>query len=175
MVNHINLKEIVLKMDIEMITKLKSIEWFSNVGNPVNITLYNHEIEFVASWSEAQEHYIQASWEEKTLEARNELTVFLFNKYKDKYSKWNTITKEAKPVIEEILSPKIKMIESENSLDAVFADCVKWDVLSAVMENEFKECKGVPSFFTKLLEIYEKGHFPCGWDSSCLNGKLYVF
>jgi hypothetical protein len=163
-----------LSIEKEMINRIKFIEWCSNCGSIANIQL-SYENKYVSSWSEAKKYYKQTSWEDKTLEAQNELTSFLFNKYRNEYSKWNSLVKEAKKFIEEEVVPKIKKIEEDNDLDTFFIDCVKWDILGAIMENEYKKCNGGPTFFLNLLEIYEVGNFPCGWDNSKKNGELIVF
>lgn len=163
-----------MSIEKEIVNRIKSIEWCSNCGNIANIRL-SYENKYVSSWSEAKKYYNQTTWEDKTLEAQNELTSFLFNKYRNEYSKWNSVVKEAKKFIEEEVVPKIKKIGEDNYLDTVFIDCVKWDILGAIMENEYKKCNGRPTFFLKLLEIYEAGNFPCGWDNNTQNGELIVF
>ena len=163
-----------MSIENEIINRIKAIEWCSNCGNIANIKL-SYENKYVASWSEAKKYYNETEWEDKTLEAQNKLTAFLFNRYRNEYSKWNSIVKEAKKFIEEEVVPKIKKIEEDNDLDTVFIDCVKWDILGAIMENEYKKCSGRPTFFLNLLEIYEAGNFPCGWDNSTQNGELIVF
>ena len=78
-------------------------------------------------------------------------------------------------IIEDEVTAKIKIIEEKNDLGTVFIDCVKWDILGAIVENEYKKCGKIPMFFLKLLDIYENGNFPCGWDDSTSNGILIVF
>lgn len=163
-----------MSIEKEIVNRIKSIEWCSNCGNIANIQL-SYENKYVSLWSEAKKYYNQATWEDKTLKAQNELTSFLFNKYRNEYLKWNSVVKEAKKFIEEEVVPKIKKIEEDNDLGTVFIDCVKWDILGAIMEYEYRKCNGRPTFFLNLLEIYESGNFPCGWDNSTKNGELIVF
>jgi len=163
-----------LSIEKELMNRIISIDWCSNCGNIANVQL-NSEVNYVKSWIEAKSYYNQPTWEDKTLEAQNELTSFLFSKYRNEYSRWNTIAKEAQHFIEQEVVPKIKKIQEENNLDSVFIDCVKWDILGAIMENEYKKCNKRPTFFLNLLSIYEQGNFPCGWDNSTERGALFIF
>ncbi len=163
-----------MNIEKEMINRIKSIDWFCNCGNVPDIHL-SYEIKYIDSWKEAKKYYSQVAWEDKTLQEHNNLTTFLFTKYRDEYSEWNNITSEAKKNIEDEIVMKIKKIKTENGLDDIFVDCVKWDILGAIMENKYQICNGIPIFFMKLLEIYEAGNFPCGWDNSSHNGRLIVF
>jgi len=163
-----------MTIDKEIINRIKSIKWFTNCGNIVSIQT-NYEIKFIDSWDESKKYFLQNIWEEKTLEERNHLTSYLFNRYRNEYSKWNTIVKEAKQFIESEIVPQIISIESENDLGLTFIDCVKWDILGAIMEYEFRKCKGIPLFSLMLLEIYEQGNFPCGIEKNEENEILIVY
>lgn len=158
----------------EIFDRINKIDWFSNCGNKVSDDL-GYEIGYVNCWEEASNYFSQPSWENTTMEARNELNSFLSNKYCNDYSKWNTITKEAKSFLEKEIVPKINIIKEKNNLDDVFVDCVKWDLLGSIMEYAYKGCKNRPTFFLNILAIYEGGNFPCGWEGDWPQGKLIVF
>ena len=163
-----------MNIEIEMINRISSIKWFSNCGKELNVQT-DFDIKYVNSWTEAEKYYFQSSWEEKTLEERNNLTAYLFNKYGNVYSKWNSIVKEAKKFIDDEVEPKIQIIKEENNLNAIFIDYIKWDLLGAIMENEYLKCNGIPIFSLKLLEVYESGNFPCGWEKKTSKENLIVF
>lgn len=94
-----------MKIDQEILSRIKQINWFTNCGQ----TLQNEmQISYtkVYNWKEAMQNYQDSNWERTTLEARNELTVFLHNKYRDQYSKWNSIVKEARMFVEKEIIPK---------------------------------------------------------------------
>jgi hypothetical protein len=65
-------------------------------------------------------------------------------------------------------------VRDANGLDKVFVDSVLWDLLGAIMEFYYGQCKNRPEFFLDLLKIYESGNFPCGWIGEWPNGKLIV-
>lgn len=158
----------------EIFDRINKIDWFHNSGNIFNDEI-GYDIKYVSSWEEATNYFNQPLWEDITMEARNELTSFLSSKYRNDYCKWNTITKEAKSFLEKEVIPKINLIKEENKLDDVFVDCVKWDLLGAIMEYAYNGCKNRPTFFLKMLDIYEGGNFPCGWEGKWRDGKLIVF
>ena len=81
-----------MAIEKKIINRITSIDWFSNCGNIIDIHS-NYEIKFVDSWAEAKNYFSQTLWEDKTLEERNNLTTYLFNKYRNEYSKWNVIYK----------------------------------------------------------------------------------
>jgi len=158
----------------EIIEKISNINWFSNCGNPVSIEVLLN-IVYVSNWVEAKKHYTDPIWEDVTLEARNNLTEFLHNKYINDYINWNKVTDEAKTFLENSIKPKIIKFKDENNLDKIFVDCVMWDLLGAIMEFHYRKCKNRPEFFGKLLKIYENGNFPCGWEGNYPKGKLIVY
>lgn len=143
----------------EIFDRINKIDWFHNCGNRVNNDL-SYEIDYVNSWEEASNNFSESSWECTTIEARNELTSFLSNKYRNDYSKWNIITKEAKSFLEKEIAPKINRIKEKNNLDDVFVDCVKWDMLGAIMEYAYKGCKNRPTFFFKYAKNIRMRKFP---------------
>ncbi|MDP4147486.1 MAG: hypothetical protein Q8936_23960 [Bacillota bacterium] len=158
----------------EIFERINRIDWFCNCGSNPYVE-NSFEVKFVHSWEDAVNNYSQSLWEDTTLEARNELTSFLNNKYRQEYAKWNEVTKEAKSFLEKNVVPKINIIKEKYNLDDVFTDCVKWDLLGAIMEYSYKECKNRPTFFLEILSIYELGHFPCGWEGEWPKGKLVIF
>ena len=157
----------MINIDEVIKQRIKDINWFNNCGNKVTVEI-SENFRYVNSWEEAKSNYRKEGWEEKTLEAQNELTVFLYKNYKTEYLKWNTITKEAKKFIEKDILPILMAIKEENELDNTFINCVKYDILGAIMEYSFTKCKGRPSFFFELLNIYESGNFPCGYENNTI-------
>ncbi|ATP40187.1 hypothetical protein CSE16_09085 [Solibacillus sp. R5-41] len=163
-----------MEIDQDILNRIKQINWLTNCGQ----TLQNEmQISYtkVYNWKEAMRNYQDSNWEKTTLEARNELTVFLHNKYRDQYSKWNSIVKEARMFVEKEIIPKIENYREKNELDKVFIDCVEWDILNAIMESTYSKCNHRPVFFLELLKVYESGNFPCGWDGGWPEGNLIVY
>jgi len=45
---------------------------------------------------------------------------FLHNKYRDQYSKWNSLVKEARTFIEKEIIPKVENSSKKNDLDNMY-------------------------------------------------------
>lgn len=163
-----------MEIDKGILNRIKQINWFTNCGqnlqNEIQISYSK-----VYNWNEAMRNYQDSNWENTTLEARNELTIFLHNKYRSQYYKWNSIVKEARMFVEKEIIPNIEDYREMNELDKVFIDCVSWDILNAIMESTYSKCNHMPVFFLELLKVYESGNFPCGWDGEWPEGNLIIF
>ncbi len=61
-------------------------------------------------------------------------------------------------------------LEEENALDEEIADMVKRDLCWAAVEKALN----ITGFFTALLEIYQDGYLPCGWEGDFPNGRAAV-
>ncbi|GAB1159747.1 hypothetical protein YWY31_57720 [Paenibacillus illinoisensis] len=165
-----------MKVDKMIFDRIDRINWFTNCGAPLAPGIINQNIAQVDNWEQAKTWYSDSRWEDTTLEARNTLTAYLYSKYPNKYSEWNKIVIKAKGYIESSLSEKLRSYEEKYNLGNSFIDCVKWDVLHAIMEFAYSDCKKTPRFFLDLILVYENGNFPCGWDGDYpVNGKLVVY
>ncbi|AEV69721.1 hypothetical protein [Acetivibrio clariflavus] len=158
----------------KFLNRILSIDWFNNCGNPIKQNI-NYTVIYVFSWDEAKRCYTDPVWEDTTLEASNALSEFLNNKYKSEFANWNKIAREGKAFLENNIVHKIEAFRESNNLDKTFTDCVKWDLLGAIMEASYSKCKNRPEFFLELLKVYESGNFPCGWSGKWPDGKLIIF
>lgn len=163
-----------MNIDNEILDRIRRIKWFKNCGRKTKYDI-NFEIVYVNTWEQAKSYYSELVWEDTTLEAHNRLTEFLHSKYRNEYSKWNSLIKETKLFIEKEVTPILEILKEENGLDQIFIDCVKWDIIGAIMEESYRKCKNRPTFFLTLLSIYEGGNYPCGWEGEWPDGNLVVF
>ena len=154
-----------------------AIDWFSRCGAPISIAV-PLRFQPVATWKEAAELCVSRTWENTTLEARNELSGFLARRARvDFDERWNEITDEAKekcvlPLTENVWKPFAK----RHGFPIGFVSSVQWDVLAAIMEHEYRHVSERPTFFLHLLSLYRAGHLPCGWtDGEFPNGRLLVY
>lgn len=163
-----------MMLDNGFIKDLILIPWFVNCGKP-HKTNMSFEVESLNSWKEAEKHFSAPEWKYVTGEAQGNLTSYLSQKYPNKYQgDWNKLVKEAKPKVEQIVVPHINSLISKENINPVFGDCVKWDILHAIMELTYVKCNP-PLFFLNLFEIYKFGNLPCGWNGKWPDGKLLVF
>ncbi|MFN9640675.1 MAG: hypothetical protein ACK56W_11725 [Pirellula sp.] len=153
-----------------MYEKLLDIDWFANVG--LSMADENVEVTRVSSWTEACKSCV-AEWETVVTESSNDLTAYLHKKDKSAYQDWNRIVEETKL---QLRDPWARMRERVLMLllPIDVAYCVEWDTLHAFAEAHYQYLDP-PIFFGKLLEIYELGHFPCGWEGIRPEGRLIVY
>jgi len=163
-----------MKINAEILNKIEQIQWFTRCGLSIEDKIATFEVLKVDSWKEAQIHCGNSAWEQTTLDARNALTMYLNNRCHTQYQNWNKLVREAKAFWGEKILPKISGVQQVNNLDDLFIHCVSWDIVNGILEDAFAECRP-PTFFLKLIQIYESGHFPCGWDGDWPQGRLIVF
>jgi hypothetical protein len=158
-----------MKISRTAVNRLQKIKWFFNVGR--NPHLQN--IRQVASESEFIKHITSVDWENTTLEAGNEITGYLAKKYSREYQEWNTLVREAKGIIDAEIIPAIKI--TNNISEEIIFDNVKWDLVNFLMEDVYRGCLKHDHFFEFLIEVYENGHIPCGWEGKWPSGRLIIF
>jgi hypothetical protein len=162
-------------VDRAFLRDLSSISWFASCGQPAILGL-SFVAQPVYSWQEAVAACQSEESRSANLEPRNELSSFLHAKYPRRFQHWNELTDEIKrtyitPLVSQVWQP----FAGARGLPASFVDCVAWQVLAGAMENEYRQCEGLPIHFSHLLHIYRQGHFPCGWIGRWPEGKLLVF
>lgn len=158
----------------EIIVRLNEIQWFSNCGKEYNCDL-SLRVSQVFSWDEASSHCQNIIWENVQLEAKNLLTQWLHLNKNDQYQDWNKHIVSFKQSILPKLEKSWLEAQVELGLPDVVLTSMQWDILSVLMEQSYQATGHNTFFFTELLNIYEAGHFPCGWSGDWPSGKLLVF
>jgi hypothetical protein len=163
-------------IDHQLVSRVFRIPWFSHCGEPIlDRTQDVDAIKFVASIDEALQYALSPEWESVTHEAQGRLTEFLSKKFaSDYWMYWNKLVCEAKDCIADKIVDRLIAAESPLSADERIVDCVKWDILHALMEMSFFRCRP-PLFFIQLLNVYERGRFPCGWSGEWPAGLLVAY
>lgn len=159
----------------DIVARVRAIQWFVNCGAPCDFDL-TMPVERVKTWPQAIKAMKSRAWENATLEARNQLTAFLSQHHPKRDQEWNKITDKLKrkvvtPLTEEVWEP----FRQSRELDVKFVHSVQWNILAALMENDYMDCKHSCFFFHELLTVYEAGHLPCGWIGAWPQGKLVVY
>jgi hypothetical protein len=162
-------------VETDITARIKAINWFANCGKPISLDL-SMGTQQVNTWQQAVSHCKEPAWGDVTLEAQNQLTLWLHLNARDRYRKWNEIVCSHKestvtPLSEKVLTP----FQTQQGLDAAVVQCATWDMLGALMENTYMNCGHSAFFFLELLLVYEAGHFPCGWLGDWPHGKLIVY
>jgi hypothetical protein len=159
----------------DLVMKVRAIAWFAHCGEARDFDL-TMPIERVKTWPQAIKALKTRAWENATLEARNQLTAFLSQHHCERSRQWNKITENLKrevviPLTEALWEP----FRQSHGLDIVLVHSVQWDILAALMESAYLDCKHTCFFFHELLTVYEAGHLPCGWVGKWPNGNLLIF
>jgi len=155
--------------------RLFAIDWFSRCGQPISLDL-TMEVEQIGMWPEAVESFGGVDWENVQLEAQNQLTMWLHQNARRRYQTWNEIVDAHKAtIIEPLTRDRWVPFQDASGLDVQFIHGVQWDILGALMENSFFDTGHQCYFFFELLQVYEAGHFPCGWRGEWPGGSLVVY
>ena len=164
----------------DFLERASRINWFSNSGQ----SLPSHgpmEIETARSWKAALDKSgsiaIANAWEE----GRALITVELGLNHKLEYRKWNDHVAMGHYQMEETVFAKADAVIDSMPEIAADDECVpflkgqvRWDMVAAYMEQVYSHLVP-PRFYTLLFEVYEAGHYPCGWNEVWPNGKLWVY
>ncbi len=128
----------------------------------------------IESWSEAIERIETLEWENYCLEHKNHLTESLFLKERAIFQGWNKVVRAIKPKMITAIGAQVEALRKANELPKVFLDTVEWDILTALLEEQYSQY--VPRYFyTDMLQWYLKGYFPCGYDGDYPNGRFIVY
>jgi hypothetical protein len=149
--------------------KLRQAKWFRCVG-----LRDADSAEVLSSWYEAIESCSSPEWEELCMEAANQYREKLAESSRERFSRWNEIALEIKPLAQALVQEKTQQAIEDNDLPKVFVDTVDWDILHICMEAEYADVYP-PGFFASQAYWYIKGHFPCGWKGVFPDGKLIIY
>ncbi len=95
---------------------------------------------------------------------------------KSDFQQWNKVVGYANTFLEEKIQPKLIAVKQIHTLDQKFLATVDWNLTAALMQDAYSHCHLTERFFPQMLDIYEDGHYPCGWDGGVWpQGKLIIF
>ena len=144
--------------------RLPAIPWLSHAGRPLPAALASW-CDPVATAAEALDLIRGDAWENWSLDRSNDVTSYLHDRHRSRYLDWNRIVDEAKA----LLAPHEPAIRAGLAAvglpDQVAFDTVRWDVVGALMCAAYLDCR-VPTDTLRLLDIYEAGHLPVGWEEA---------
>ncbi|EOI3445999.1 hypothetical protein ACMSWW_004062 [Cronobacter turicensis] len=157
-----------MKINQAAIEKLLRINWLQNAGKHLDIA-GTVRIENIIDFEDSLH---SEEWENTSLEARNNITGFLAKNHSSAFLEWNKLADIAADIIENKIIPQIPIVaESQEML----LSNIKWDLLNYLLEDAYGSYLNKPFFFGNLINIYEKGHIPCGWDGQWPRGNLIIY
>ncbi len=124
----------------EMLAALKSVEWFSGVGDLV-AEEHQEAVITVSSWEEAIQCSSSNAWDDFRLEQQNLVTMDLHEHARERYQHWNAIAREMKAAFMPLVRRKIKSVVKAHGLPDDFQKGVDWDILMACMESEYADIR----------------------------------
>ena len=146
------------------IERLLRIDWFANIGKPASLAGVRQ-----IDRGELGSSLASDAWEATTLEARNAITGRLARLHPAQYQAWNELAGQAKTALQPLWQ-KLPVALADN---ATLAD-LQWILHAYLMEAAYREVLLQPLFFDSLIQVYEAGHVPCGWDGEWPNGQLVI-
>jgi len=164
----------LITLNPELMERINNITWFQHIGEIVEPP---PPIKFIQipTWDEAPIYLHSDAWTDAKLEASNALSAFLSRYHKAEDRKWNILAAASREFLKNEVEAHMLPIAQAHKLTKVFLTTVQWCLLGALLEDAYKECNPPVRFFTDLLDIYEAGHFPCGWvEGKWPEGKLVV-
>ena len=154
------------------LSDIESIAWFGKLGAFPGITM-PLEIAFECDKGGAIKNILSDEWDEILLDRRNQLSEYLDTSYSKEYQEWNKIVGKAKIDLEDSLK-KIEEALVSMDMPKELLPCISADLLFILIEAAFASYNP-PKFFNCLLEIYQSGHIPIGWQGDSATGKLVVY
>ena len=158
----------------EALLNLSKIKWFCNVGAPLEVTIKTSLALVIENdFDVAIEAILSDEWDDIILERQNLLSEYLAFRCTSEYQSWNKVVRRAKTDSEstvEIIRNSLATIEyPEELLPTITAN-----ILGYLTEAAFSFCNP-PIFFGCLINVYQAGHLPVGWQGDAVTGKLVVY
>ena len=146
--------------DLGVLARIAEIPWLSRAGQPAP----DSAVRRITEKHEAVRLITAPEWDDFRLEMRNEMTGFLAKQWSQNYTEWNNSAKALRGFYEAQIVPRVQAAIEEHGLPLEILDEIRWDVVTFLQEEAFRQCRP-PRFFDRLLRIYEQGHLPCSIDS----------
>lgn len=114
-------------------------------------------------------------WENICLEERNKVTGFLAVNFPDKYNKyWNVLVEEIKQNIIPTIEKRLDGLIEENKITVLIKQSILFDIVNIIMVRSYEKYIW-SDFYEEILDIYEKGHLPCGWEGRYPVGEIKIY
>ena len=159
--------------DSEVLARIAAIPWLSEAGQ----TCAANEWQNVTDAHEAVSLITAPEWDDFRLEMRNETTGFLAKRWSKNYTEWNNSAIALRVFWDTELLSVVEAATVRSGLPSEILDEIRWDVLTYLQEEAFRQCQP-PRFFDRLMLVYEQGRLPCSInsiDTFIPDGKIVVY
>lgn len=153
---------------------LNDINWFENVGKPLEEGVFNIPIKIINSKAECLKHNNALNWENFILYARNRLSWYIQSFHKEESKKWNEISAKARLDFKGY-EPVIIEWADRNDINKDLLASLKSIIISYSIEKHYFDHldENIPKQFDILMNVYKSGHVPCGWDGQLPKNEGY--
>lgn len=151
--------------------RLTGFAWGASAGKPLPPTLAEVG-RSVDSAEEARALLESDAWEAWSIGLHGTLTEYLDRVHHRRYQDWRRISGRAKEVLAQLEPAVVAGLNTAGLSGQMPLDTVRWDVVGALVCAGFMDCKP-PTDVLKLLDVYEAGHLPVGWDADTQHVLVY--
>jgi hypothetical protein len=130
---------------------------------------------YAKSWMDAMAHSVSASWSNALIEGLNVLSDGVLSRSNEAYQHWHSFDTEIRPVVLDLAKEKTKLLMQSQGLPDTFMYTVFAGFLGIAMEAQYADLVGPGFYSTVVLDVFLKGHYPCGWKGEFPEGKLVVY
>lgn len=103
-------------------------------------------------------------WETWSLELQSALMMHLNKIHHPLRHSWNLFAAQAKQMLMACEPAIVAALDRSGLTSNVALDAVCWDVVGALVCSAYLDRKP-PTDMLRLLDVYEAGHFPVGWNA----------
>jgi hypothetical protein len=158
---------------------LEKFPWLSAVGSAVLPDL-GFPVTYVKTAEAAMEGFRSTTWADIKTAAQGDLTGYLAKHHYEAYgTHWNKLAKQSRALVESAARAKLEVALKSSGFPTEMLQQILPDINRAAIEIAYRErFPKSPKFFENLLQLYEAGRLPCGWQGDrCLwpKGNLIAF
>lgn len=143
--------------------RVRRIDWGKSAGLPLSPAIAGF-----CTPVESPRHALALlrddEWETWSLELQSALMMHLNKIHHPLRHSWNLFAAQAKQMLTACEPAIVAALDRSGLTSNVALDAVCWDVVGALVCSAYLDRKP-PTDMLRLLDVYEAGHFPVGWNA----------
>jgi hypothetical protein len=161
-------------MDANIVDALERIDYFSKIGEAVS-DIARFKVMSVRNIENAIKSMGNQKWENIQLEEDGDISVWLFkNNHKDAYNRRNDYVTAAKESILPKIETKIKQLPFSEDIVKTIEINISFNIVGIAVALCYRQYVR-SEFYERMLQIYQSGHIPCGWQGKMKKGCFLVY